>query len=368
MRIATDFEGARIEVRGVQDRLAHLTIASDRGAPRFRQHFAFDVLGQPGESISLDIENAGECTWADAFGGPYRVFVSNGSRWERAQTSFEGGRLSVRHELTGPRARFAYYPPFPSSRLTRLRKLARASGARVDRLAETAGSRPIERYAFGDEKTAKSRIWVIAQQHPGEAMAGWFVEGLVLSLASDRALSRELRQRAMIYVVPRMNPDGAAIGNHRTTPSGVDLNRSWADEAAPVEVRSVRGSMRQTGADVMVDVHGDERLPWVFAQCADAYPGRAPRIGKQEKRFERAMTHATPDFQTKHRYPYDPSGRPNLAFASNWAQKELGCLAMVLEMPFSDHLGRPDARGFSPERARALGRATLSGLLAALET
>lgn len=366
MRIATDFEGARIEVRGVKDSLAHLAIPPDQGAPRFRQHFAFDVVGRPGDAVGFVIDNAGDCTWADAFGGPYRVFVSNGSRWERAQTSLAGGRLSVRHQLTAPRARFAYYPAFPSSRLTRLRKLARVAGAKIDLLAETAGGRPIERFVFGDERTAKANVWVIAQQHPGEAMAGWFVEGLVLSLAGGRAAARQLCERARVHVVPRMNPDGAAIGNHRTTPAGVDLNRAWAEKAAPIEVRAVRASMLATGGDLFIDVHGDERLPWVFTQSADAH-GRPPRIGKQEKRFERAMSHATPDFQTKHKYPYDPMGKPNLAFASNFAQHELGCLSMVLEMPFSDHLGRPDERGFSPERARALGRASIAGLLAALE-
>jgi murein tripeptide amidase MpaA len=367
MRIATDFEGARIEVLGVEGTRAQVSIAADRGAPRFRQHFAFDAVGRPGDELVLEIANAGECTWGDAFGGPYRVFVSEGARWERAHSTFERGRLCIRHVLGSPRARFAYYPPFPSSRLTRLRKLSRAAGAKVEELAKTDGGRPIERFVFGDGQADKPKVWVIAQQHPGESMAGWFVEGLVLSFCGGRTLARQLLEKASVHIVPRMNPDGAAIGNHRTTPAGIDLNRAWSDASPPIEVRAVREAMRATGADVLIDAHGDERLPWVFAQAADTYGGRPPRIARQERRFERAMLHATPDFQTKHKYPYDPSGKPNLAFASNWSQNELGCLAMVLEMPFSDHLGKPDPRGFSPERARALGRASLAGLLAAVE-
>jgi murein tripeptide amidase MpaA len=206
---------------------------------------------------------------------------------------------------------------------------------------------------------------VIAQQHPGEAMAGWLVEGLVLALTGGRGHSKELLEHAVVSIVPRMNPDGVAAGNHRTTPAGVDLNRAWGIEDAPIEVRCVRDAMRASGAALFLDVHGDERLPWVFTQSADP-GGRSAAIAKQEARFEQAMTKATPDFQTKHEYPSSPSSKPNLAFASTWAQVTLGCLAMILEMPFSDHLGRPDPRGFSPDRARALGRALTAGLRAAL--
>ncbi len=362
-----DFEGARADLTAVEAGRVAVTIPADRGAAKFRQHFAFDVVGRVGDDVEVALENAGDCTWADAFAAPYRVFVSDGGPWRRAATSFDQRTLTVGHTLERPRARFAYYPPFPSSRLTRLRKIGRAAGMTVERLGVTPEGRPLERFLFG-EGAGKKQVWVIAQQHPGEAMAGWFVEGLVLALAGGRSLARALLERATVHVVPRMNPDGVAAGNHRTTPLGVDLNRSWADPRAPIEVSSVRAAMAASGADVFVDVHGDERLPWVFTQTADAFSGRPQRIARASQRFERALSRTTPDFQTRHKYPYDPSGSPNLSFASNWAQEQLGCLAMVLEMPFSDHLGKPDeARGFSPDRARALGRAVIAGLLAAID-
>lgn len=366
MRIATEFEGARAQVAGIERGRATVTVPGDQGAPRFRQHFAFDVLGTPGDEVTIEIANAGECTWADAFGGPYRVFVSEGARWGRAATALADGRLTIRHRLGGPRARFAYYPPFATSRITRLKKIAAASGAQVVELGATPGKRAIERFIFGEGPAPKRHVWVIAQQHPGEAMAGWLVEGLVLSLARGTGIARELLQRAVVSVVPRMNPDGVAAGNHRTTPAGVDLNRAWNDDAAPIEVRAVREAMISSGADLLLDVHGDERLPWVFSQSSD-HAGRSARIARQERRFERAMLATTHDYQTKHKYPQSPTSTPNLSFASSWAQHRFGCLGMILEMPFSDHLGRPDPRGFFPDRARALGRALVAGLLATVE-
>jgi murein tripeptide amidase MpaA len=367
MLIATDFEGARIEVVSVDGRSARLAVPADQAAPKFRQHFAFDVVAEPGSDVALTIENAAACTWADAFAAPYRVYVSDGAAWTRAATRYARGELSVRHRMTGRRARFAYYPPYPSSRLARLRKAAKVGGGHIEKIAATPAGAPIEVLTFGARGQGKKRVWIIAQQHPGEAMAGWFVEGLVLALAAGRPMGKRLLERASVSIVPRMNPDGAAIGNHRTTPAGVDLNRVWGAESPPVEVLAVRRAMLQSGADLFIDVHGDERLPWVFVQAADAYPGRPPRIAKLESRFESAMMTATPDFQTKHKYPYAPPGKPNLAFASNWAQDRFGCLAMVLEMPFSNHMSRPDRRGFFPGRARRLGKSVLAGMLAAIE-
>lgn len=366
MRIATEFEGARAQVVEIEGRRATLSIPGDVGAPRFRQHFAFDVVGAAGDEVTIDLVNAGECTWADAFGGPYRAFVSEGARWARAHTTFVRGRLSIRHRLGGPRARFAYYPPFATSRITRLKKLAQRAGAHVTSLATTPGGKTVERLVFGADPAPKRHVWVIAQQHPGEAMAGWLIEGLVLSLTRGSGVVRELLRRAVVSVVPRMNPDGVAAGNHRTTPAGVDLNRAWNDPAPPVEVRAVRDAMLASGADLLLDVHGDERLPWVFSQSSDS-SGRSARIARQESHFERAMLACTPDYQTKHKYPQAPSGKPNLSFSSSWAQHQFGCLGMILEMPFSDHLGRPDPRGFFPDRARGLGRALVAGLLAAIE-
>ncbi len=71
-------------------------------------------------------------------------------------------------------------------------------------------------------------------------MAEWFVEGLLDALL-DRAdpHARPLLSQAVFYIVPNMNPDGAARGNLRTNAAGANLNREWVSPVGRVQPGSV---------------------------------------------------------------------------------------------------------------------------------
>jgi murein tripeptide amidase MpaA len=401
MQIATDFEGGRIELRasstsarasqplserrpGAEEHRVVLAIPPDAKA-NFRQWFAFDAIGAPGAVQRFSIENAGDCTWGDGFGGLYKVFASyDEEHWFRVETTYANKRLSFHHTpSSGGRVRYAYYPPYTSARLARslvsvrTSPLASAGMASCKPLVTTArgaqlhhveigrveiGRVEIGRVEIGAESTMK-HVWVIAQQHSGEAMAGWFAEGLIERLLADDATARAVRERARVHIVPRMNPDGCALGNHRTNEAGLDLNREWGTlETKSVEVKAVRDAMKASGAAMFLDVHGDERLPYVFAQPSDRYAGRAPRVLELEERFGEIMRKHDASFQTEHHYPLVQRDKPNRAIASTWAQTELGAIAFTLEMPFTDAKNAPSPEGWSPERAKALGSAFVDAL------
>jgi len=389
MKLRTDFEGGRIELMRLDGRRVTLRVPHDVGAAGFRQHFAFDLVDAvSSRPVELCIENAARCTWAEALGTPYRVYASHDARrWFCLDTRYEDGKLWFDIRPRAPRIRFAYHPLYPSSRLRRLLAAAREAGIACEQLARTPGGRPIHHLVFGTRRARAGELWILAQQHPGESMAGWCAEGLVEALleetlrASDPRRSRGSRdarpaqaasilprygllERARVHLVPCMNPDGIAVGNHRTTPRGVDLNRAWNDPRAPIEVASVRAAMERSGARLLVDLHGDERLPYVFLQPADDFAGRPEGIRRTEQRLDAAMLAASTDFQTEHRYTYDAHGSPNLQLVSNWAQQRFGCAAFVLEMPFSDNAAAPDPRGWHPARSKQLGRALARALAA----
>ena len=338
-----------------------VTPASPPPARGCQQWFAFDAHGEIGKEQRFRIENAGECTFGDAFGGLYRVFASNDDEsWFRVPTTFANGVLSFSHAPERERVRYAYYPPYSSARLARLLIEVHALGLGSSRaLTKTERGGELHVIEMGATPAEDPRhIWIIAQQHPGEPMAGWFVEGMVERLCSHDAVANALLARARLHIVPRMNPDGCALANHRTNALGVDLNRQWAapSDGAP-EVRAVREAMRATGVSFFLDAHGDERLPYVFTQLPDRHPARPERVAPLETKFEAAFKAHSPDFQSDRKYPYMGRDKPNLAIASTWAQNTFSTLAATLEMPFSDNANAPSDEGWSTDRSKRLGSA-----------
>jgi murein tripeptide amidase MpaA len=61
--------------------------------------------------------------------------------------------------------------------------------------------------------------------------------GLDRLLDGTDPVARRIREKAVLYIVPNMNPDGAIRGNLRTNAAGANLNREWS---APSAERSPR--------------------------------------------------------------------------------------------------------------------------------
>lgn len=372
MRIASDFEGGKIEctkVERIDDLrcIARLNILTDtlkrQGATptNFRQSFLFDVCDRlPNETVELVFENAGACTWPDAWGAPYGVFASRGDAHERLTTTFDKKVMRVTFGGEDPApVRISSTPPYETARLAALYDLVRQNPlGKVELVGRSFLDRRVEVIHLGGKSDAP-HLWILAQQHPGEAMAGWFAEGLV-----ERWLARkEAPDGPNLHVVARMNPDGVALGNHRTSGAGIDLNRQWGNPAkeAP-EVIAVRDAMKATGVHFFLDVHGEERMPYVFAQPADRTPSRHAGAVAAEHAFEALLLKKTPEYQTEHRYPTVNRTEPFMPIASTYVGHTYGCGALTLEMPFADNALLPQPHGWSPARSKAFGVSVLEAL------
>jgi murein tripeptide amidase MpaA len=231
--------------------------------------------------------------------------------------------------------------------------------------------RAIDVVTVGEPGTGKAPVWVIARQHPGETMAEWFVDGMLARLADPAdATARALLERAVVHVVPNMNPDGSVRGNLRTNAAGANLNREWLDPSAErsPEVLCVRAAMHETGVVAFLDVHGDEVLPYVFVDGGERLPGYTPAQRALDDTFKDAFAAANPDFQTVHGYPDDKDTKVNLSLASKYVGHTFGCLALTLEMPFKDNANLPDASaGWSGARSMRLGADALAALRVLLD-
>jgi len=337
--------------------------------------------GDTGIPVTYEIVNAAETSYANAW-NEYTVFYSKSVgdpvSWRRElSTRFEDGKLIWDHVHTKSTESvyFSYFPPFSYARHLDLVKRC-SEFTDVSSLGQTLEGREIECIRVG---TGTSVGWIIHRQHPGEHMAEFYAEGLLGrllgldSLGDTDGLVRQLLSKYTFYIVPSMNPDGAAAGHLRVNAGGANLNREWCstgdDYPAPSlerspEVYHVLEKMKETGVDVFCDIHGDEEIPYNFL-AQPVVPNWGPRLKALHGAFGAAYCRANPDMQQDFAYePTDYVEGDVLNIGNDQVAHRFDCLSVTLEMPFKDCWSNPDAeRGWSPARSRALGASLCEPLL-----
>lgn len=366
--VSAAFDSGNIEVVDAADPAGiRLAIRPD-GKAAYHQWFHFRVSCVPGQDLVLRIVNAGASSYPRGWEGYRAVCSEDRQTWRRTDTSYEGGVLTIRHRAVGTLVWFAAFAPYPLERHHDLvARIAAAPGVRHDVLATTADGNDLDLLSIGEGAVP---VWAIARQHPGEAMAEWWMEGFLGRLTDPAdALARTLRAKATFHAVPNMNPDGTKRGHLRTNAHGVDLNRAWAapDAATAPEVFNVAAKMRATGVALALDVHGEEGLPWVFLASPDGVPSRTERQAALVTLLRNSWIAACPDLQAEHGYPSAVPGKGDLRIGCNWIAETFGCPAGTLEMPFKDNSAAPDpVEGWSPARSMRLGAAALDAIAAVL--
>ncbi len=368
MRIDTDFPGGRVEiVRAPARGAVELAIGED-SASDVRQWFCFRASATKRREIAL--VNAGDATfpngWAD-----YRVMAcADGRTWYRAPTAYDDGVLRFIHEPRAAETLYAYFATYPLSRLERLlRSISREDHVDVTLAATTPEGRPVPVVTFGDPDQGRT-VWVIARQHPGETPASWAVEGLMRRLAdaSDPATVALLSQ-ACVFVAPLVNPDGAELGNHRTSATGVNLNRVWddPDEDEAPEVAALRDAIRGTGADLFLDVHADESSLHAFAAASEGNPSYDERVAAAEAALLDDLAGSCQEFLDEPFYDLDAPGEADLSCAASQIGETFSCPALTLELPMKDAGEERVRPGWSHLRAGRFGKDLVPVLGRALE-
>ncbi len=374
LHISSSFDSGAIEVLSVTDPGdIRLNIRADN-ASEFAQWFHFCLHGAARLPVTMRFLNAGQCAypkgWVD-----YRVVASyDRQHWFRISTDFDGQIMVATLTPETDCVYFAYFEPYSHERhLDLIGSAAASEHVRVRRLGATLDGRDMTLLRITDEQAValvpqRRKVWLIARQHPGETMAQWFIEGLLERLLDvDDPVAKVLLAKCVFYVVPNMNPDGAARGNLRTNVAGANLNREWqapSMDRSP-EVFLVRQAMQEVGVDLNLDVHGDEGLPYNFVAGTEGNPGYSARIEALENAFKASWLATCPDFQVQHGYQRDAPGSANPTLATHWVGQNFDCLAYTIEMPFKDNADLPDALcGWSGERSRKLGASVLLPILA----
>ncbi|TPE55593.1 carboxypeptidase family protein [Maribrevibacterium harenarium] len=360
IRISSFFDAGNIEVvdaKAPED--IRLRIRKDSQS-EFLQWFYFRLQGGMGENCVMVLENAQQAAFAEGWEGYQAVASYDREYWFRVPTKYVNGQLVIEHTPDQDSVYYAYFAPYSYERhLDMLSWAASHEDCITHHLGETAQGRDITLLEVSKTQGLAKNIWIIARQHPGETMAEWFVEGLLERLFDENhPVARALLQQCRFYIVPNMNPDGAALGNLRVNSKGVNLNREWnraTMERSP-EVLAVQKKMAETGVDLFLDIHGDESIPANFVDGCSEVPNFTESMAKAEQLFTDTLLAVSPDFQTELGYEKDRYGEANLSLASKWVGNTYECLSLTLEMPFKDHDPLPDPiTGWSPERAKILG-------------
>jgi murein tripeptide amidase MpaA len=167
----------------------------------------------------------------------------DGGEWTYVQWTpgFTPGRFGVLEfpEFAEDRVLISAQMPMTLSDAARLTDTwARQPCVSIHLLGRSLGGRDLRRITVTDPggPHPPARRWVhhVANQHPGEGVAQWYIAGMVNWLLSDEAA--EHRKRSIWHFTLMMNPDGVAHGWCRVNKQGVDMNRSYrvrgADESA----------------------------------------------------------------------------------------------------------------------------------------
>jgi murein tripeptide amidase MpaA len=377
LSISSQFDSGAIEVVHLDDSGdIQLKVRRDNAADIW-QWFHFRLQGAAGLPVTLRFLNASQCTYPKGWEG-YNVVASHDrENWFRVPTEYDGTVMTAQTTPDTNSIYFAYFEPYSYERHLDLIGSAAESGhVQLERLGASLDGRDMDLLRVTDARgpmaeAAKKKVWLIARQHPGEAMAEWFVEGFLERLLdADDPVARVLLEQCIFHVVPNMNPDGAARGNLRTNAAGSNLNREWLEpsmDKSP-EVLLVRQKMQQTGVDFCLDAHGDEALPYNFLLGADGIVGFTPRLAELQNAFKTSWVATCPDFQATQTYGSAHPTRANPTLATNWIAQAFDCLAFTLEMPFKDNADLPNEdAGWNGERSRKLGASVLLPLLAVVQ-
>ena len=367
MFVSSRFDGGNIECLDASDPSNILLEIRADNQSDFYQWFYFRVANVKDLECRYVITNAAGAAYKKGWEGYRAVASYDREFWFRVDTTYDGENLVIEHNSSEDQVYFDYFAPYSMERHADLLAFAHSSErCQAETLGVTLDGQAMDCLRFGEPGEGRKIIWMVARQHPGETMAEWWMEGLVNRLVdhSDPVVNSIL-DKAVIYLVPNMNPDGCRRGHLRTNAAGSNLNREW-DNPTPdksPEVLCVLEKIRQTGLDFGLDVHGDEALPYNFIAGTEGIPGWNHESQQQLELFKMTLANINPDFQVEHGYPPNSSGNANMSYCSNSLAEHFGALVMTLEMPFKDATGTPDRiQGWSPERCGRLAHSCLDAL------
>ena len=176
---------------------------------------------------------------------------------------------------------FATHYPYPPQRVfERAIKQAKSPYVRtIDTIGRGERDRPTIMLTITDPRVPdrnKKSVLLSAGDHPGETASLWGMEGSIDFLLSENQVAKNLRKKAIIYVVPILSMDGSALGTDRRQATGVNIYFDY-QKFESREARYMWETVRRLQPSLWLDYHS-----WHLGVAEGLY-GPHPKIVGDDK-------------------------------------------------------------------------------------
>ena len=256
----------------------------------------------------------------------------DGLRWSFRGVSIREGNIEILVTDNYVLTHWAFYMPYSARRVY---ALAREMSAWNNCYVGTIKSLDTPMFHFCsalkyDASKKSKKVWIIAGQHPVETNGVWVAEALIRRIARSKICEHDF------FVVPMCNINGFRNGCSRSDADGNDSNRMWG-----VDYRihyskydELIALIKENGADIFIDVHGDESSDVTYVVGCEGIPGYDEDREDKEKKFRSAFVfnHDCLSGQVVYRdFPMEG----DCSIATNFIGDLTGALSLIIEVTFS---------------------------------
>ncbi len=226
--VDTSFEGANARVISINNPANTIKIKSNlRPGDVHNVVFYCRIYGfNPSQPLKVQVQYTDQ-----SFVPVLAAYSYDKVTWYRFRGVFSGDSKEYTHTYNLNSVYFSSGYPYVYSDLLSLANFAASSQfAQVSDIAVSFGGRNVKLIRITEPcvpDTGKYLVWVLGRNHAMESHSNYVVDGFVRFLLSSDPHADKLRRRAIIYVVPVMDVDNAAIGGTGKDQLPVDFNRDW---------------------------------------------------------------------------------------------------------------------------------------------
>src|SRR5688572_2584866 len=163
LSVSSAFDGGNIRLVAIEGSRVDLEIVKDHQSD-FYQWFYFRLSGAAGEAVELRLLNCAGAAYPHGWEN-YRACMSvDREEWERVDTSYEGGILTIRLTPEANSVWIAYFAPYTMERHHDLVAEVAAHPAISHRsLGQTLDGQELDYFRLGE---GPLQVWLYARQHP----------------------------------------------------------------------------------------------------------------------------------------------------------------------------------------------------------